>query len=136
MRCRRVQFRYTALVGDLPTSVAAELQGFFSTQPIAPALWRPRADVVESASALVVTLEIAGVAEDQVEVALYADALVITGRRECAACESATWHESEIRYGPFRFEMLLPDAIDSEKAEAKFDRGLLRVVLPKAGGVA
>jgi len=42
------------------------------------------------------------------------------------------YHYRERRYGRFFRQMTLPAAVDSEKAEARFEHGVLTVTLPKA----
>jgi HSP20 family molecular chaperone IbpA len=36
-----------------------------------------------------------------------------------------------IRLGPFRLDLRLPAPVDADRVEARFERGLLRVTLPK-----
>jgi HSP20 family molecular chaperone IbpA len=38
-----------------------------------------------------------------------------------------------IRQGPFRAEVPLPVPVDAERVEARYDRGLLSITLPKGG---
>jgi HSP20 family protein len=38
---------------------------------------------------------------------------------------------SERRYGSFRRSFRVPDDVDEEKISAKFDKGVMTVVLPK-----
>ena len=59
--------------------------------------WRPDADVVETVGSITVTVELAGVDEEDVAVLLFEDALVIEGRRELPRCEGTectTWQPS------------------------------------------
>jgi HSP20 family molecular chaperone IbpA len=99
--------------------------------------WRPETDVYETPTAIVVTVELSGMDEDEMEVLLYEDALVVEGRRSIPGCETGgVYHAVGIRQGPFRLEVPLPPAIDSERVEARYERGLLCIRLPKrTGGV-
>jgi len=45
--------------------------------------------------------------------------------------EGARCHAVEIPYGPFRIEVLLPEGLDRPRLEARYDRGLLLIRLPK-----
>ena len=51
--------------------------------------------------------ELAGMAEDAIDIALYDNALVITGQREDDSehPQPAYYHEAQVRYGPFRAEI-------------------------------
>jgi HSP20 family protein len=94
--------------------------------------WRPDADMYETASAVEIVVDLAGVDDDDVEVQLFDDALVVEGQRQLPACEErAVYHAASIRQGPFRVELPLPAAIDAEHVDARRDRGLLRITLPK-----
>src|SRR5499427_8718846 len=97
--------------------------------------WRPDADIYETASAFEIVVDLAGVGDDDFEVQLFDDALVVEGqRRLLAPRESAVYHAASIRQGPFRMNLPLPGPIDADRVEAHYDRGLLRVTLPKDDG--
>jgi HSP20 family protein len=89
-------------------------------------------DVYEGETALSILVEIAGVDEAELEVLLFEDVLVIEGRRSIPVTEEGVYHAAGIRQGPFRVEVPLPTAVDADGVEAKYDRGLLQVRVPKA----
>ena len=93
--------------------------------------WRPPADVCESESAIEVTIDLAGVDQDELDVVLYEDALIVEGRRRLTTSPSGVYHLAEIRQGPFRLELGLPVAFDLERVDARYDQGLLRITMPK-----
>jgi HSP20 family protein len=97
------------------------------------ATWRPLADIRESAEMLTVKIELAGMKEEEIDVALYEDALVVSGERheEPERNENVYYHEAQIRYGPFRIEVLLLLPIDREGVRARYENGFLWVDLPK-----
>ena len=97
------------------------------------ATWRPLADIRESAEMLTVKIELAGMKEEEIDVALYEDALVVSGERheEPEHNENVYYHEAQIRYGPFRIEVLLLLPIDREGVKARYENGFLWVDLPK-----
>jgi HSP20 family molecular chaperone IbpA len=41
------------------------------------------------------------------------------------------YHAAGIRQGPFRIALALPAAVDPERVEARYERGLLRITLAK-----
>jgi HSP20 family protein len=97
------------------------------------ARWRPDADIYETSGTIEMTIDLAGVDEDDFEVQLFDNALVIEGRRRLpSAREDAVYHVAGIRQGLFRVELPLPARVDPERVEAHYDRGLLHVTLPKA----
>lgn len=96
--------------------------------------WRPASDIHETPAAILVKMELAGVREEDIEITLYEDALVVTGKRDDDVVHDADvwYHEAQIRYGPFRAEILLPSPVQREHVEARYENGFLRVILPKA----
>jgi len=97
------------------------------------ATWRPLADIRESAEMVMVKIELAGMKEEEIDVTLYEDALVVSGERheEPEHNENVYYHEAQIRYGPFRIEVLLLLPIDREGVKARYENGFLWVDLPK-----
>jgi HSP20 family protein len=95
--------------------------------------WRPLADIRESAEMVMVKIELAGMKEEEIDVTLYEDALVVSGERheEPEHNENVYYHEAQIRYGPFRIEVLLLLPIDREGVKARYENGFLWVDLPK-----
>jgi HSP20 family protein len=94
--------------------------------------WRPLADILESTEMLTVKVELAGMKEEEIEVTLYEDALVISGERhDDHEGRSNLYHEAQIRYGPFRLEVYLPNPIQREQVTARYENGFLWVDLPK-----
>lgn len=132
MRYRYVRYRYTVIstTALLPPVGASIPPGV----PLAQPRWRPPADVYETAEAVVVTLELGGIDEEAVEVTVFEDALVVEGARRLPCEEAARYHAASIRQGPFHFEASLPVSIAPEAVEARYERGMLRIHLPKASG--
>ena len=46
--------------------------------------------------------------------------------------KGATWYLHELWHGPFRRSVTLPFEVDAGQAEATFEHGVVRIVLPKA----
>ncbi len=95
--------------------------------------WRPSADILESSEKIRVTVELAGMNEEDIEVTLYEDALVISGERRDAYeyQQGLSYHEAQIRYGPFRVEVYIPTPIVRDAVNARYENGMLFVDLPK-----
>jgi HSP20 family protein len=133
MRYRRVTTRYLHLVPIRGPQPWGDVLHTIASVSVAPIEWRPPADVTETPETFVVVLELAGLDEDAVEINLYEDALVIEGERRFEPCaEGGVYHTAEIRQGRFHLEVALPGGVDQEAVLAAYDRGLLRVELPKA----
>jgi len=94
----------------------------------------PKIDVSESKDGLEVTAELPGVDEKDIDVTLSNGVLTIRGEKKTERDETdkgKNWHVIERRYGSFSRTITLPYDPDSSKGEAKFEKGGLRVRLPK-----
>jgi HSP20 family protein len=134
MSYRRVICRYSAVVRGVHEALHEDTWSLVRSRPMASRFFRPPADVVETDDAYQVTLEVPGVGEEEMEVFVHPDALVVSGRRRCRAVGASQYHVAEIRYGPFRFDMALPEDADANGVSATTDHGLLRLSVPKRSG--
>ena len=94
----------------------------------------PKIDVAESKDAIDVTAELPGVDEKDVDVTLVDDVLTIRGEKKSEREEhdkDKNWHVVERSYGSFSRAISLPFAAEATKVEAKFDKGVLHIHLPK-----
>jgi HSP20 family protein len=93
----------------------------------------PTIDVKENDQAFVVSAELPGLDEKDVEVLLSADSLTIKGEKKQEKEEKdQNYHRIERRYGSFNRVVTLPAEILTDKAEANFKKGILHITLPKA----
>jgi len=97
------------------------------------AAWRPFADIRESAEMMTVKIELAGMNEEDIDVTLYEDALIVSGERrdDTNQNDQLSYREAQVRYGPFRVEVLLFFPVDQGGIEARYENGFLWVDLPK-----
>jgi HSP20 family protein len=79
-----------------------------------------------------VVVELAGIDPDQINVTAVEGALSISGERRREQCEGRVYQQIEIENGPFERLVQLPDDVDLSQAEARYDRGLLTIVMPIA----
>jgi HSP20 family protein len=107
----------------------------FTHAPHSTPGWTPAVDVYETASALVVRLDLAGVDPERTEVHAEPYLLTIRGvRRERNAAEGQqerAYHTLEIPYGRFERGIRLPAGLDTDAAQANYRDGLLEITLPK-----
>lgn len=93
----------------------------------------PRVDVSESDGAYVVSAELPGIDEKDVEVVLADNVLTIRGEKRAEREEKdRNYYLSERSFGSFRRAIPLPAEIDEDKVEAQFTNGVLTVRLPKS----
>jgi HSP20 family protein len=136
MRYRRLSYRYALVLSGTPSLPWGDAQpAEQSGMRFAQTFWRPAADICESGQTIELTVDLAGVDPDEIDVILFEDALIVEGRRRLATLEpGVVYHRAEIRQGPFRLELPLPCSIDQERVEAQYDQGLLRITFDKVAG--
>lgn len=94
--------------------------------------WVPTTDIFARGDDLVVRCELAGVAQDDVEISLSGGVLTIHGERK-GEPETTEYYARERYYGHFRRSMSLPEGVTGEDVSASFEDGLLEVIVK--GGV-
>ena len=106
---------------------------FFDT-PSAESELEPKIEVRENKNSVTVSAELPGIAEKDIEVQISSDGyLSISGEKRHQSEENSKGNYfSEISYGMFRRTIPLPWDLDYEKADADYDDGVLKVVLPKS----
>jgi len=99
----------------------------------AAAVKYPPVNVFTSEEDVVVTSELPGVNPEDVDLTITGDVLTLKGtRRRQEIGEGQTWHRRERGYGDFYRTIQLPYNVDSAKVEAKYNKGILRITLPRA----
>jgi HSP20 family protein len=78
----------------------------------------------------VVKVELAGVHLDTVELEIAGRQLVVVGERPVQETEGRVYQQVEIEAGPFRRVVQLNADVVAEDANASYEDGILRVVLP------
>lgn len=93
-------------------------------------IWSPPTDVYETDKAFVVKVEIAGMREEDFEVAIENNFLMISGNRP-GSKERCAYHQMEIRSGKFEIAIEMPAPVKVEMAVAEYKDGILMINLPK-----
>lgn len=97
----------------------------------------PRIDVSETDNALEITAELPGVDEKDIDVTVTDDILTIKGEKKSEKEDTGKdYHVVERSYGAFQRTLRLPFEVVSDKVEAKFEKGVLQITLPKSPEVA
>ena len=92
----------------------------------------PQVDVSETAEEIMVTAELPGMDEKDIDVSLSPGGLTISGeKKEETKVEQENYYRTERTYGSFRRAIPLPTGVDTDHVEAYFQKGVLTVTLPK-----
>lgn len=94
--------------------------------------WRPPTDVYETASGLVIKMELAGMKEGDIEVVLDEKTLLVSGYRpENQPRERISYYQMGVNYGQFCLQIFLPWPVDEDGVTAKYEDGFLLILLPR-----
>lgn len=112
--------------------------GFFSASPVRwgrnEGRFIPSLDVVEKAGEVVVTAELPGLDEKDVDVSIDERMVTIRGEKtEEHEEKDDSFHHVERSFGSFQRHIPLSSPIDRERATASFRKGVLTIRLPKSG---
>ena len=93
-------------------------------------------DMYETENDVVVKASVPGVKPEDIEVTVTGDLLTIKGEfKSEEKTEKRNFIRQERRYGSFCRQLGLPTSVDSGKAEASFESGILTLTLPKVEAV-
>jgi HSP20 family protein len=98
--------------------------------------WAPAMDVIQRDNNLVIRAELPGVDSEDVVIILQNGVLAISGEHnpDDEEEERDEYHLRERRYGPFRRSITLPTNPDKDDLSARFEDGVLEVVIQGAVG--
>lgn len=90
------------------------------------------ANLYETAEGFIVQLPMPGVNPEAVEITVQQDTLSVKWQTNVTVPENATTHWNGFAAGQYQQSFTLPAAVNSEKAEASYENGVLILNLPKA----
>lgn len=93
--------------------------------------WAPRADVVESETALTVRYELAGFHPDDLRATVEDNVLTVTGERAFPSSDGDTYRRRELAQGSFTRSIRIPEGCDPGNVRASFTGGILEVTVGK-----
>ncbi len=108
---------------------------FFGERPFArPSTeeWLPSVDISETKDKLLINAELPGLDAKDVNVSISGDLLIIKGEKKTKEEEKDEHHHCVERYsGSFQRVFQLPSSVKADMIDATFDKGVLKVTLPK-----
>jgi HSP20 family protein len=95
--------------------------------------WAPKLKAYAKDGDLVLHYDLPGVGLEEVEITLDANVLTVSGeRRKASTEERVSYYLNELPYGAFTRSVSVPEGVDAEGIKARFENGVLEVVLPGA----
>lgn len=108
--------------GDFLPAIRGEQFGF-----------TPAVDVYEDKDNIIVETQLAGIDPEKVDISVENNILCLKGESEKKSeIDEKNYYRKEIRRGSFYRSIALPSKVDSEKATASNEGGMLKIVIPKA----
>ncbi len=116
--------KMSEFLSDFDTGVFSEKRNFY-----------PSVDISEDEKNIYLNVELPGLSKDDVQIKIKDDnVLMIKGEKkfeEKKEDKNHSYIRVERRYGEFTRYFTLPDAVDKEKISAKFEHGILNLVIEK-----
>src|ERR1700686_2786816 len=92
----------------------------------------PPVDVYEDEHNVTLKIEVPGIDEKDIDVRIENNTLAVHGERKIEKEEKEeNYRRVERQYGSFTRTFTLPTTVDSEKVSANYDKGVLKIALPK-----
>ncbi len=95
--------------------------------------WAPAFDISENEKGYIVSAELPGIDEKDLEVTITGGMLNIKGeKKQEKEDKGETYHRIERTYGSFHRSFRIPDAVQADKVDATYKDGILKLIIPKA----
>ena len=92
----------------------------------------PAVDVYEDEHQVTLKIEVPGIDEKDIDVRVENNTLTVQGERKIEKEEKEeNYRRVERQYGSFTRTFTLPQTVDSEKVSANYEKGVLKITLPK-----
>ena len=119
---------FSTMGGDLVTQGRQTGSGARGRGPMQ---WVPAMEVRQRDDGLVIHADLPGLTPDDVHVELENGVLTISGeRRDSSEDRQEGRYHSERSYGAFSRSIALPDGVDENQVNARFEHGVLEVTIP------
>jgi HSP20 family protein len=118
----------------LQSDVNRLFDGFFGRSAPAGAgrRWIPAMDLVETDDHLVLRADLPGLDREDIEIEVKDNVLTVAGERRSEHEEKGEgFHRVERAFGSFSRSLDLPRGIAADEVDARFDRGVLEIRIPK-----
>jgi len=117
-----------------PTSFRSFVDRFFNDEFYGGSVpsFSPRVDISESDKEYEIQLSLPGMKKSDFDIDLNDDQITIKGERKFEnEKQDRNYHSVESYYGSFNRTFHLPEVVNREKIDAKYEDGILTISLPK-----
>lgn len=93
----------------------------------------PAMDIYQDKDNVIVETSVVGIDPERVDISIENDVLTISGKtEEKKETKREDYYRKEIRSGSFSRSVILPMGVKGDQAEAHYEKGILKIMLPKA----
>ena len=93
--------------------------------------WMPPMEVFQRGKEMVVRADLPGLSPEDVQIEIEDGVLTVSGeRRQEHEDRQEGWYRSERSYGAFSRSIALPEGVNEDQVQARFDQGVLEVTVP------
>jgi HSP20 family protein len=101
-------------------------------QSLTTASFAPAVDVYEDEHNVTLKIEVPGIEEKDIDIRIENNVLTLHGERKIEKEEKEeNYRRVERQYGSFTRTFTLPNTVDTENVQANYDKGVLKISLPK-----
>ncbi|UCC40987.1 MAG: Hsp20/alpha crystallin family protein [Candidatus Aminicenantes bacterium] len=94
--------------------------------------WTPSVDIYETENEIVLTAEVPGIEDKNIEIKIEDNTLSIKGERKIEKdTTEENYHRIERAYGSFYRSFTIPHNVDQDKIQAEHESGVLKIKMPK-----
>ena len=118
----------------LPTSFSSLVDGFFndSLTRSGGSAFLPKVDIIETEKTYELHVAAPGLTREDFNIELNDNFLTVSGERKFSNEKNEkNYHSIETQYGSFSRSFSLPENVDSVKINAKYNNGILELIIPK-----
>ena len=103
-----------------------------SEKDLITSTWTPSVDIYETDHELVLTAELPGIEDSDINIELEDNTLTLKGERKFEKeIKEENYHRIERAYGSFARSFSLPPNIEQEKISAEHEIGILKITIPQ-----
>lgn len=117
-----------------PSTFSSLVDRFFNDSMVrnGGSVFSPKVDVIENENSYEVHLAVPGVSKEDFKIELNDNVLIVSGERKFTnEKKEKNYHSVETQFGSFSRSFSLPENVDGTKINAKYNNGILELVIPK-----
>lgn len=126
--------RYNSVLNDFSPTAFSHLIDQFFNESVGRSggsayAFIPKTDIIEGEKAFEIHMAVPGMSKEDFTIDLKDNQLTVSGERKTA--KELKYRSIETQYGTFKRQFVLPENVNGERIEAKYNNGILELIVPK-----